>query len=177
MEALVVTYNYWIMKSNQVSHAHNQNITKIRLIETKSFQFHSWKWQNLQSNINRNWTAPWSTLNLVMPLIYNYVHNGYPKKKNKFWRRVGVTGYPCTMYMHVPIWEQSSIPKSSEKRENFIISLALFDLSQSVSSNCPSKWMWTHGRKSRVGVERRCGEGYLPKQLFKQGKIVEKTLY
>ena len=39
--------------------------------------------------------------------------------------------------MHVPIWEQPSIRrKNSEIRKNFIISLALFDLTRSVVSNC-----------------------------------------
>ena len=67
------------------------------------------------------------------------------------------------LYMHVPIWEQPSIPrKSSEKRKNFIISLALFDLSESVSSSCPPKWRWTHGRKSRVGVAWGWGGCYTP---------------
>ena len=38
------------------------------------------------------------------------------------------------LYMHVPMWEQLSIPgKRSGKRENLIISLALLELSQNVS--------------------------------------------
>ena len=81
-----------------------------------------------------------------MPLIY--VANGYSNKKKFF---LG-GGHWLPLNMHVPIWEQPSIPrKSSEKLRNSIISLALLELSQSVSSNCPTEvrvraWMGTnHG--------------------------------
>ena len=82
----------------------------------------------------------------------------------------GVIGYPVT------IREQPSI-SISEKRNNFIISLALFDLSESVSSNCPPKW--THGQKSRAGVEWG-GVSVTPppqKSKFAQTRKKLKTLY
>ena len=54
--------------------------------------------------------------------------------------------------MHDPIQEQPSVPrKSSEKRNNFIILLALFDLSESVSSNCPQS------EDEPMGVNHRLG--------------------
>ena len=111
-----------------------------------------------------------------MPLIY--VDNGYPNKNLK--KKFLVGGHWLPLYMHVPIWEQPSIPrKSSEWRKNFIISLALFDLPQSVSSNCSPKWRWTHGCKSQVGVARGWGGGWtpLPPKKFAQTRKKLKKLY
>ena len=103
-----------------------------------------------------------------MPLIY--VCNGY---SNMGW------GHRLPLYMHVLIWEQPSIPrKSYERRKNFIILLALFDSSQSVSSNCPPKWRWTMGVNHGLGWH---GVGWvlhhLPKKQIWSNKEKSLKLY
>ena len=70
--------------------------------------------------------------------------------------------------MHVPIWEQPSIPrKSSEKRENIIISLALLELSEVSPQIVSPKWWWGLRHKSLEG-DGEGGGGTPPKKKSAQ---------
>ena len=79
------------MKTNHIQHVHNRNITKIRLTKTKSFQFYPWKWQNLQSNINRNWTAPY-LYKAIGALVQNSIFQNGVGGHFRFWPLEKIAG-------------------------------------------------------------------------------------
>ena len=93
--------------------------------------------------------------------------------RKKFWEKVFLIflfpGFPSNF----PIWElQDILRKKSKNSKSLIISMALLELSQSISPNCPAEKGSGHGCKSWRGW----GEGSCPQTWLKWGKTFKTTL-